>query len=371
MNKLLIIGLTALLAAGVSGYLFFGARDQAPVIDESQPHDYFTCSMHPQVHKHEPGRCPICNMSLVKISPDVQSEAASTVEGRGAVTLSSQKIQLIGVRFGTAEIAPLNRTIRAYGRAAYDPDLYHTQEEYLSALDLMEMSEDAGLPASRERNVRLLKAAETRLRLLGLNDAQIRILRTRRRVDLGLLLGSAEGGKVWVYADVYESDLSFVRVGIPVDVEAPAYPGRAFKGVIAAIDPVINPKTRTARIRSEVDDPDQLLKPDLYVNVFIRSDLGEGLSVPDGAVLDSGRRQHVFVHKGGGRFEPRLVKIGRKAEGRIEILEGLAAGEEVVTSGNFLIDSESQLRAGISGMTYYGGQEITPGKAGTEGVHRH
>ena len=373
LTKIASIALVATLAGGGAWmYLSRSAgRFSETPIDESKPHDYYTCSMHPDVHMHEPGRCPICNMTLTKIGggtqPEGESERArSTVQGRGMVTIPTEKLQLIGVRFGRVERGSLEKIIRAYGRVAYDPDLYQVQEEYLSAVDLVELSSEAP-PASQKRSWKLLKAAETRLKLLGLNDAQIQRLRARRQVDPQLLLGAQESGKVWVYADVYESDLSLVRVGQTVTIEATAYPGKMFSGKILAIDPVLNPKTRTVKIRSEIDDPASELKPDLYANVLIRSSLGDALTAPENAVLNSGSEQHVFVHRGGGRFEPRRVRIGRKAEGKIEILEGLSENEEVVVSGNFLIDSESRLRAGISGMSFYGGKEAAEGK----GVHRH
>lgn len=394
LTKFISIALAAAIAAG--GVWLYMSRSAGKFgapgsIDESKPHDYFTCPMHPDVHQHEPGRCPLCNMTLVKISagepverkvlyyrhpmnpaitsptpaqdemgmpftPVYEVTEPSTVKGRGMVTIPTEKLQLIGVRFGKVERASLEKIIRAYGRVAYDPDLYQVQEEYLSAVDLVELSSEAP-PASRERSWRLLKAAETRLKLLGLNDAQIQRLRERRQVDPQLLLGAQESGKVWVYAEVYESDLSFVRVGQTVSIDVKAYPGKMFSGKILAIDPVINPKTRTVKIRSEIDDPAGELKPDLYVNVRVHSDLGEALTAPENAILNSGSEQHAFVHRGDGRFEPRRVRIGRKAEGKIEILEGLSENEEVVVSGNFLIDSESRLRAGMSGMSFYGGKE--------------
>lgn len=370
-----IVSITLVAAiAGAGGWLYLsrsaeksGAGSQ---IDESKPHDFYTCSMHPDVHMHEPGRCPICNMTLTKISAGGRQEGTAATEGmardRGMVTIPTEKLQLIGVKFGKVERGSIEKIIRAYGRVAYDPDLYQVQEEYLSAVDLVELSSEAP-QTSRERSWRLLKAAETRLKLLGLNDAQIQRLRMRRQVDPQLLLGAQESGKVWVYAEVYESDLSFVRVGQTVDIDAAAYPGKMFSGKILAIDPIINPKTRTVKIRSEIDDPAGELKPDLYVNVLVHSGLGDALTAPESAVLNSGNEQHVFVHRGEGRFEPRRVRIGRKAEGKIEILEGLSENEEVVVSGNFLIDSESRLRAGLSGMSFYGGKEA----AEVEGVHRH
>lgn len=383
-----------------------GKKSETPaVVDESRPHDYYTCPMHPEVHVHEPGQqCPICGMDLTKVeaeeaapkakkdrkllfyrhpmNPSITSptpakddmgmdfipvyedveegeEAGKDVRelGRGAITLSPRKRQLIGVRTAEVRRGSLEKQIRAYGRVAYDPELYHAQEEYLSALEIAELSRDLSQDASRRRGKRLIDSAETRLRILGLNDSQIRRLKRDRRVDQTLLLGAVGGGKMWVYADVYESDLAFVREGQRVQVEVPAYPGRAFSGRVLAIDPLINPKTRAARLRSEVEDPEGLLKPEMYVTAVIRAKPDSRLLVPREAVLDSGARQHVFVDEGEGRLEPRKVRLGLKGETHYEVLEGLEEGEKVVTSGNFLIDSESQLKAAMSGMTFYGGKE--------------
>ena len=208
---------------------------------------------------------------------------------------------------------------------------------------------------------RLLESAKTRLILSGLSENQIAHLEKAGKPESSLLLGSAGDGKVWIYAHVYESEISLVKIGAHVEVRVPSRPGQPFEGKISSMDPTLNPKTRTARVRLEVNDPKKMLKPETYVNAVIHSDLGTSLSIPVDALLPNGDFDYVFVHQGSGVFEPRRVVIGQKASDRYPVLAGLRAGEEVVVSGNFLIDSESQLRAG-AGKAFYEGQEAVESK---------
>ncbi len=159
----------------------------------------------------------------------------------------------------------------------------------------------------------------------------------------------ADLSQVWVIAEVAESDLSGIKVGTPAVVTLRAYPNDPIEGRVGFIYPDIKPETRTARVRIELPNPDGRLKIDMYADVLFRTGAGETpvVAVPDSAVIDSGSRQVVFVARGEGRFEPRLVKLGRRGEGYVEIREGVRPGEEVVTAATFLIDSESNLRAAL------------------------
>ena len=164
------------------------------------------------------------------------------------------------------------------------------------------------------------------------------------------LLFAHPGDPVWMYAQVYEYELPLVRSGQALTVGASALPGQVFRGTVRAIDQMVDPMTRTTRIRARLEDPDGLLKPDMYVNAAIAIDLGDVLAVPEDAVFATGERQIVFVDQGQGLFEPRDVTIGAKADGELEITSGVTEGERVVTSGNFLIDSESQLKGALESM---------------------
>lgn len=156
---------------------------------------------------------------------------------------------------------------------------------------------------------------------------------------------------IWALVDVAERDLGSIAVGQPVTIRARSFPGRTFTGTIAVIYPQVNKDTRTARVRIELANPDFALLPDMYVDADIgTADSAPVLTVPDSSVLDTGTRQAVLVDKGEGRFEPREVKLGRRGGGYIEVRDGLADGEAVVTSANFLIDAESNLKAALKGF---------------------
>ncbi|WP_439361738.1 efflux RND transporter periplasmic adaptor subunit [Bradyrhizobium sp. DASA03007] len=170
-----------------------------------------------------------------------------------------------------------------------------------------------------------------------------------------VLFRIADISQVWATVDVAERDLGNVAVGQPVMVRARSYPGRDFKGLISVIYPQVNKETRTARVRIELANADLALLPDMYVDAEI--DTGTPvpvLSVAESALLDTGSRQAVLVDKGQGRFEPREVKPGRRGDGYVEIRDGLAEGDAVVTSANFLIDAESNLKAALKGFAETG-----------------
>jgi membrane fusion protein, copper/silver efflux system len=158
---------------------------------------------------------------------------------------------------------------------------------------------------------------------------------------------------VWVIAEVYEQDLPLVGVGQAAEVELDAYPGERFKGEVTFIYPVLTPATRTAKIRVELDNPDGRLKANMFAAVQLGADMASAgaLSVPESAILDTGKRQTVLVELGEGRYEPRQVKVGRRADGYAEILEGVAKDEKVVVSANFLIDAESNLQSALRAFT--------------------
>jgi RND family efflux transporter MFP subunit len=162
---------------------------------------------------------------------------------------------------------------------------------------------------------------------------------------LALLL---PGKSVWVYAQVYEYEAPLVARGQKIEVTVPSIPGRIFEAQVATIDPVLDPTTRTVRVRALVQTPDENLRPESFVQVRITVPLGEQLALPREAVLDTGDHQIVFVVRDGADFEPRSVGLGREAEGYYEVLSGLSEGEEVVTSANFLIDSESRFRSALA-----------------------
>ncbi len=173
-----------------------------------------------------------------------------------------------------------------------------------------------------------------------------------------VLFRVADTSVVWAMVDVAERSLGTISVGQPVTVKARSFPGREFAGKISVIYPQVNRETRTARVRIELSNSDGALLPDMYVDANIDTGSSQPvLAVPESAVLDTGSRQAVFVEKGEGRFEPREVKLGHRGDGYVEIRQGLAEGEPVVVSANFLIDAESNLKAALKGFSDAGGQQ--------------
>lgn len=334
----------------------------------------YQCSMHPQIVRDRPGKCPICAMDLQPVKrSELRKEAAPTAPGeapergpvqeigRAEVEITLYRQQLIGVRTAEVSERPLLREIRTVGRIAFDPRLYQTQTEYLQVVKALR-TEESGRSESAARRARaLVEAAHTRLRLLGLSDAEIRELGRAAGADESLLI--TEGaGRAWVYAEVYEQDLALVRPGMGARITVPTLPGKRFEGEVRAVDPTVAADTRSARARIAVTGEAAGLKPGTYVNVLFQIPLGTRLAAPRGAALDTGARQIVFVVHDRERFEPRVVRLGHSAGEWVEVLEGLEAGERVVTSGNFLVDSESQLRAAAQAMTFYGGREAAEGR---------
>lgn len=186
-----------------------------------------------------------------------------------------------------------------------------------------------------------------------------------------VLFRIADISVVWALVDVAERDLGNIAVGQPVTVRARSYPTRTFSGRIAVVYPQVNRETRTARVRIELANPDVALLPDMYVDADIdTADSKSVLAVPDSSVLDTGSRQAVLVDKGEGRYEPREVKLGRRGGGYIEVREGLADGEAVVTSANFLIDAESNLKAALKGFAEAAPNPSDTGAAHSTGEHK-
>ena len=312
---------------------------------------YWTDPMIPGYKADGPGKSPM-GMDLVPVYAEGGTETGSSAaapEGYAPILLTPQKQQLIGVK--TAVVAPrrLTKTIRVAGTIAHDPELYQAQAEYIQANRTLEQANATALPDAVSQAERLVDSSRIRLKHLGLSDELIQEIAAWQEPEHSLLF-ARPGEPVWVYAQVYEYELPLVRVGQDVAVEVPALPGQLFHGAIRAIDQMVDPMTRTTRIRAQLDNPQGQLKPDMYVNVAIGEELGEVLAVPEDAVFATGEHEIVFVDKGQGLFEPRDVTVGAKADGYYEIKGGLVEGEAAVTSGNFLIDSESRLKGALEGM---------------------
>ncbi|HEX5033701.1 MAG TPA: efflux RND transporter periplasmic adaptor subunit [bacterium] len=301
--------------------------------------EYYTCSMHPQIRRDEPGYCPICGMKLVPVyssKGETHDHGVSGVESgkRGEVRLDEARRQWIGLRVEPVAKRKLKREIAASARIASDPDLLVAQSDYLAARRTGG-GELGGLQSS------LVLAAKNRLRLLGMDEGEIAELSRRGRPDLGLLMPTA-GQPLWIYASVFETDLPWIQAGMGAELELPGGEKRSLR--VDSISPLVDPATRTANLRLRLDQAPDSLRPGMFLPLRLRAESESGLVIPDEALIETGESALVFVEVEPGSYAPRPVRVGRRGSGEIEILEGLKEGEKIVTSGNFLIDSESRLR---------------------------
>ena len=311
---------------------------------------YWTDPMIPGYKAPGPGQSPM-GMDLVPVYEEAMPAGGralgSAPQGYAPVLLTPQKQQLIGVRTALVARKHLMKTVRASGTIAHDPELYQAQAEYIQASQALEQATQRGAAEAIEQAQRVAQATRIRLKHLGLSDEMIQQIAASTEPQHSLLFAHP-GDPVWMYAQVYEYELPLIHVGQDVRVDAAALPSRVFHGTVRAIDQMVEPMTRTTRIRAQLEDPEGSLKPDMYVNASIRVDLGEVLAVPAEAVLATGEKQIVFVDQGQGVFEPRDVILGGKADGDVEVTAGVVEAERVVISGNFLIDSESRMKGALS-----------------------
>lgn len=318
------------------------AEAQVAEIPKGKPL-YYRNPMHPEVTSPTPKKDEM-GMDYVPVYSEELS--TSDVPGQGSVVLSEERRQMIGMKSVSIQKRDLASVVRATGRVAYDPDLYHAISEYREAVKGREAVKESPYPDVHERSSALVTASELRLRQIGLSKSQIARIATSTEPPTNLLFSQA-GGTVWVYAQIYEYEIALVKPGQKVELATLAYPGRKFHGTVKAVDPILSPETRSLKARIEVPNPDGLLKLEMYVDAMIRTELGRKLALPDDALVDTGERKLVFIDLGNGRIEPREVQVGRDAEGYYEVLSGLKEGEKVVTAANFLIDSESKLKGAI------------------------
>jgi hypothetical protein len=392
-TKLVILGAVLVLAPAALMTAWPKKGGPAQTAAAQQAPKKYTCPMHPQYTAEKPGECPICGMNLVPadapapapssapaagqppkkkimyrstMNPNEVSDKPGkdsmgmemepfeveetpqgpAVEGLAPVRVSPEQRQLIGLATVTVKRRTVAKTIRTSGRVAYDPDLYYAEQEYLGALTAAAQvpgAADAGVASGAAS---LVESARMKLKLMGLGDEQIRALEQAGTPDSSLLL--AKGNRdVWVYAAVYASDLAQVKAGQRAVITAPSVTDATYEGTIAAVDPVLDPQTRSARARIPVANAGGVLRPEVYVTVEISIPLGTGLVVPADAVIDTGTRKVVFVDTGTGVLEPREVQAGTRTDDLYLLKGGVVAGEKVVTNANFLIDSESQLKASM------------------------
>jgi Cu(I)/Ag(I) efflux system membrane fusion protein len=343
---------------------------------------------------------------------DMQNMAGMSAVPSGAVAIPAVARQLIGVRSAPVVYAALEQDIRTVGTVGYDergftqvtlktsgwirkvfvdsigrpvrkgdplftlysPDLLATQDEYLLALRAQAGMAASPLDEVKANAASLAGSARERLQLWDLTDVQIAALERRGTAEPVLTIYAPSSGivlkrealpgtyvgpgtvlyeiadlsTIWIFADIYESEVATVKLNQPASVTFAAYPEETFRGTVAYIYPSLNTEARTVRVRLELPNPGLRLKPGMYGNVILKTDTVNTLVVPKDAVLETGLRQLVFLDRGQGRYEPASVKLGRRSQDSVEVLEGLKEGDRIVTSANFLLDAESKLTSASS-----------------------
>lgn len=371
--------------------------DHANSSSGAHAQEYYTCPMHPQVHKDKPGVCPICGMDLVKASNSSQPEGETsagmvTVDERGQLlanvattTVAFEDVQQVVRAFGTLVIPESRKVIisarfggrieKLYVDAAgasvkqgdplfdvYSPDIIQAENEYLQLL-----TPGTSIAGGDESGVK------SKLKLMGLTDQQIHDLESSKRVSLvatyhspakgtimtkKIITGSyvSEGATLyelsdlstlWNIAEVNVDLVGLLRVGDRAMISIGAGGGKGIKGTVSFVYPVVDDLSRNVKVRLLVNNADGKLRPNTYTETSFSAKTGKGLTVPVSAVLLTGKRNLVYVRTGhGNHFVAREIGLGSRFGNKYMILWGLSEGEEVVSEGGYLIDSESQLRSG-------------------------
>lgn len=348
------------------------------------------------------------------VAPRHAARAEGTAEAPNTMLISPERLQSIGVKFEPATRRLLERTIRTVGRVEvderlvarvtiklegwidrlfvsytgesvkqgqmlftlYSPELVATQEEYLLAWRSSQTLSHSEFPEVAEGAKALLEASRRRLLLWDIKPSHIHDLERTGQVLTTLPIHAPRSGtvinkmavvglqtkpgdelytiadlsRIWIIGDIYEYEMPLIAIGQTAKVTLSYAPDVSLNARIGFIYPTVDPQTRTGKVRFELDNPGERLKPGMYTNLELKIPLGVRLVVPKDAVLESGERQLIFIHLGDGRLEWRNAKIGLRSGDWVEIMEGIREGEHVVTSANFLIDSESQLKAAVGGM---------------------
>lgn len=388
---------------------------------------YYHCPMHPGFKSDKPGTAPCCGMELEPVYAGGETSDQETKPSLppGTIHISAEKQQIVGVRTGVVERSSGARTIRLLGRVVadetrlykikaaadgwiqevypvttgsfvkkgeplasfYTPDYLTTAQYYVAALTNLDRR-----VLGTERS---LQTYEDTLRGLGADDLQIDGIKKTRQIARSIVLSAPASGyvllrevseglrfqkgeelyriaeldKMWIYADLYENESRYVKPGAKAKVTHP-HMGERFTARVSDVLPQFDATSRTLKVRLDVDNPRHILRPEMFVDVEFPLNFPASITVPAEAVLDTGVRKTVFVDLGDGVFEPRQVETGWRMDNRVEIVEGLTAGEKIVVSGNFLIDSESRLQGLASGYQATGevdpvcGMTVDPAKAG-------
>ncbi len=411
-RQTVVAGIAAMVVVGLAMAFWLTTREPVPLPSHSPKESGGLISGVEQ---------PVAKPMLAPHGQQEQATQQMPVASANTMTIAPERLQTIGVKFQKAARRPLDKVIRTVGRveiderlvgrvnlkfdgwieqllvsaigdhvqkgqrlfAIYSPDLVATQEEYLLALQSYRELGKSEFPEVARGAKELLEATRRRLELWDIRENHIQdlertgkvlrtlpihspvtgtVIRMEARAGTFVTPGTelyfiADLSHIWVLADIYEYELPYIKVGQHATVTLSYDPDTKLHGHVGFIYPTLDPKTRTAKVRFELDNPGEKLKPDMYANVELKIPLGTKLVVPRDAILESGERQLLFIHHGGGQLEWRSVKLGAKAGDWVEVKEGIQEGDHVVTGANFLIDSESQLKAAIGGMAGMSGMK--------------
>ena len=437
MNKRLLLTAAVMLAIGLAGGYWLAKSPRPETTTQAttprQPL-FYRNPMNPTVTSPVPAKD---NMGMDYL-PVYAEDATHKDDPAGTVNIDPVTVQNMGVRTAIAKQALLSHVVRTVGRIAYDeerivrlhpktegwietqridktgqlvgknhdllsiysPQLVASQQEYILALNNLKVLEKSPIEDIRRGAEELVYSSRERLKLLDVPEHQLHELTASHIIKKSLHIHSPEAGiviqigaregqyvtpetelymiadlsKIWVYADIYEYELPWVKVGDPVEMQLAGVPGRIFKGHLAFIYPYAEPETRTIKVRLTFDNAELLLKPDMFAEVTIHAGKQvDAVVIPSEAIIRSGAKAQTLIVRAPGKFEPRLITLGLSSEGNVAILKGITAGEEVVTSAQFLIDSESRLHEATAKML-----EPTPTQqidaeslSTAPGAHRH
>jgi Cu(I)/Ag(I) efflux system membrane fusion protein len=428
----ILLPIVAVVAFGFGGWLLRSPdehHEHAPAQESEAAAEIWTCSMHPQIRQQEPGQCPICGMDLIPIERDAVDDAPATRISLSERAKALARIRTVEVqRLGSGRIERRLlgrvdyderslRTVTAWigGRierlhvsttgervkrgqviaTLYSPEVYNAHQDLIQARQQLERLQEGATPSARSAAEAALNAARDRLRLLGVPSGEVSAMdrankpseRVRIRTPFGgtvierlatqgsyVETGSglyrvADLSRLWVQLDAYESDLPVLRAGQEVLLRVEALPGESFEGRVRFVDPVVDPNTRTARVRIEVENKDRRLRPGMFVEASVKGEAGAKrsesapLMIPATAPLFTGRRSLVYVEVEGleePAYEARVVTLGARMGDLYPVLTGLREGERVVIHGAFAIDADLQIQGGASMMNLENPSEEHP-----------